>query len=255
MDRLLEASDLSVGYNANPAVRSVNLHVDQGEVVALLGANGAGKTTTLLGLSGVLRPMAGVVRMDGRVVKAPLHWRAKRGLAFVPETKSVFSKLTTLENLSVGRADPERVFSLFPELRPRATVKAGLMSGGEQQMLTLARALCRDPRLLLADELSLGLAPQLVERLLETIRKAADQGVGVLLVEQHIGKALAIADRVYVMRRGVIEIEGTGREMRSRIREIEATYLSGTLASEEPDPSAGSPARGPLPEVVLSDDA
>ena len=225
---VLEASGLSAGYGSQPVIRDVDLVVRPGEVVALLGANGAGKTTTLLTLAGELPPLAGEVRIDGSVTKAPLHVRARNGLTFVTEEKSVFMGMSTRDNLRVGRVDVDYALSLFPELAKRMKVRAGLLSGGEQQMLTLARALSRKPRVLLADELSMGLAPLAVKRLLDAVRAAADtQGTAVLLVEQHVSKALSYADRAYVMRRGGIVLEGTARELASRINEIETIYLSG----------------------------
>jgi branched-chain amino acid transport system ATP-binding protein len=225
----LEARQIAAGYGAQPVIHDVDLTVRPGEVVALLGANGAGKTTTLLTLAGELPPLRGEVAMDGVITKAPLHKRARNGLTFVTEEKSVFMGLSTRDNLRVGQVDVDEALALFPELGRRMGVRGGLLSGGEQQMLTLARALARKPRVLLADELSMGLAPLIVKRLLEAVRAAADErGTAVLLVEQHVRKALQYADRAYVMRRGRIELSGTAAELRSRITEIEDHYLSTT---------------------------
>jgi branched-chain amino acid transport system ATP-binding protein len=208
-------------------VRDLDLHVGAGEVVALIGPNGAGKTTTLLTLAGELPALGGEVLLHGVGTKAPLFRRAQRGMGFVTEERSVFMRLTAAENLRVAGVAPDDAVELFPELTPLMQRTAGLLSGGEQQMLTLARAIARKPALLLADELSLGLAPLLVKRLLEAVRRAAtEQSTGVLLVEQHVRQALAIADRVYVMQRGQIAMSGTVDEVRGRIDEIEATYLS-----------------------------
>lgn len=218
---------LAAGYGAQPVVHDVEIEVHPGEVVTLLGPNGAGKTTTLLALAGELPPLAGHVELDGAPTRTPLHRRARNGLTFVTEEKSVFMGLSTRDNLRVGGVRVQDALALFPELERRLDVRGGLLSGGEQQMLTLARALARRPRLLLADELSMGLAPLIVQRLLEAVRAAADeQGTAVLLVEQHVRKALRYADRVYVMRRGRIELSGTAAEMATRIDEIEDQYLS-----------------------------
>jgi len=230
---VLEARGLSAGYGPQPVVHDIDLTVNEGEVVALLGPNGAGKTTTLLALSGELPVLAGEVRLDGEVTKAPLHRRARQGLTFVTEEKSVFMGLSARDNLRVAGVDAEEALGLFPELGLRLGVRGGLLSGGEQQMLTLARALSRHPRALLADELSMGLAPMVVRRLLDAVRQAVDsRGTAVLLVEQHVRKALQYADRVYVMRRGRIELEGTATEMRGRLDEIEENYLA-TARSED----------------------
>jgi branched-chain amino acid transport system ATP-binding protein len=223
----LEARGIAAGYGSQAVIHDVDINVRAGEVVALLGANGAGKTTTLLTLAGELPPLRGEVAIDGIVTKAPLYKRARNGLTFVTEEKSVFKGLSTRDNLRVGGVDLDEALALFPELERRLNIRGGLLSGGEQQMLTLARALARKPRVLLADELSMGLAPLIVKRLLEAVRAAADQrGTAVLLVEQHVRKALRYADRAYVMRRGRIELSGSAVELRSRINEIEDQYLS-----------------------------
>jgi branched-chain amino acid transport system ATP-binding protein len=226
-DALLECRGLAAGYGGVEVVRDLDLHVERGEVVALLGPNGAGKTTTLLTLAGELPPIAGEVDFRGARTTAPLFRRAQRGMGFLTEERSVFMGLSCADNLRIAGVSRGDAVALFPELEPLMRRTAGLLSGGEQQMLTLARALGRKPELLLADELSLGLAPLLVKRLLETLRRVAtEQRVGVLLVEQHVRQALAIADRVYVMQRGQIVISGAVDEVRGRLDEIEATYLS-----------------------------
>ncbi|HKE75643.1 MAG TPA: ABC transporter ATP-binding protein [Acidimicrobiales bacterium] len=225
-DAALAAEGLCVGYGPIPVVDSLDLSVRPGEMVALLGANGAGKTTTLLALAGELKPTAGSVRMFGDVVTKPLHVRCSRGMAFVTEEKSVIFGLTVLDNLRLGRGDIDLAFRLFPELERLRKRKAGLLSGGEQQILTLARALSREPQILLADELSMGLAPLVVERLIRALREAADRGIAVLLVEQQVRTALTSCDRAYVLRRGRIVLEGPTSELVNRIEEIEASYLS-----------------------------
>jgi branched-chain amino acid transport system ATP-binding protein len=229
MTALLRARGLSAGYNALPVVSGLELVVEPGEVVALLGANGAGKTTTLLALAGELPLLAGEVDLLGEPVRGPLHRRARRGLGFVPEERGVFKSLSTRDTLRAGDTDPDYALTLFPELRQRIHVPGGLLSGGEQQMLSLGRTLSRRPKILLADEVSLGLAPLVVHRLLEAIRTyATEEGAGVLLVEQHVRKALEFADRVYVMARGEIRFEGTAREALENISQIEESYLTRT---------------------------
>jgi len=219
-------------------VRDLDLRVEAGEVVALIGPNGAGKTTTLLTLAGELPVIAGSVDFRGVQTRAPLFRRARRGMGFVTEERSVFKALTAEENLRIAGVSPSHAADLFPELAPLMGRTAGLLSGGEQQMLTLARAVAREPILLLADELSLGLAPLVVKRLLETVRRVAtERSTGVLLVEQHVRQALRIADRVYLMQRGRIVMTGSADEVRGRIDEIEATYLS----AQEPHPEPGTP--------------
>jgi branched-chain amino acid transport system ATP-binding protein len=225
---LVEARDVNAGYNEIAVVRNLNLIVHPGEVVALIGSNGAGKTTTLLTLSGDLPPLSGEVLVGGVVTNEPLHKRARSGLSFVTEERSVFMRLTVAENLRVARCPVEQCLEFFPELEALLQRKAGSLSGGEQQMLTLARAIARNPKLLLVDELSLGLAPLIVERLLTAVREVADKRrIGVLMVEQHVRQALEIADRGYVMRRGTVQLNGPSSELLSRLPEIEASYLSG----------------------------
>jgi branched-chain amino acid transport system ATP-binding protein len=223
---LLHARNLSAGYNGVEIVRDLALEVRPGEVVALLGANGAGKTTTLLTLAGVLRPLGGEVMYKGSKTTAPLYKRARNGIAFVPEERSIFPKLTTRQNLAVGRADLGTATAVFPELEQLASRRAGLLSGGEQQMLTLGRALARRPDLLLADELSLGLAPKTVGRLLRAVRAAADEGIAAILVEQHVHRVLEIADRVYLLHHGRVQFHGTAAEALEKLDEIQASYLT-----------------------------
>ncbi|MBI5087705.1 MAG: ATP-binding cassette domain-containing protein [Actinobacteria bacterium] len=228
---LLEAVGLSAGYGGVPVVHDLHLTVCPGEVVVLLGANGAGKSTTLRTLAGALPPVGGEVRWRGSPTKAPLHRRARRGIGLVTEERSVFMGLSAQANLRLGRGPVSRALELFPELEPLLKRRAGLMSGGEQQILTLARALAAEPAALLADELSLGLAPLIVRRLLIAVREAADRGVGVLLVEQHAAQALAIADRGYVFRRGQVVMSGTAAELRRDFDEIRSSYLTGAPAT------------------------
>jgi branched-chain amino acid transport system ATP-binding protein len=222
---LLEVRGLRAGYGTIEVVHGLDLAVHPGEVVALLGPNGAGKTTTLSTVSGELAPLGGEVRLLDCDAKDPLHIRARKGLAMVTQERAVLMDLTTAENLKVSRCDPDRAIELFPELEEHLDRRVGLLSGGQQQMLALARCLAREARLLLVDELSLGLAPIVVDRLLRAVRAAADGGIGVLLVEQHVHKALAVADRVIVLRRGLVELTGSAAELRDRVDEIQAAYL------------------------------
>ncbi len=213
----------------------------RGEVVALLGVNGAGKTTTVRALAGELTPTAGEVWFNGAVTTAPLHKRAKQGMRLITEERSVFMSLTAAENLRLGRQDRQRCLDLFPGLERLLHRKAGLLSGGEQQILTLARALAAEPVVLLADELSLGLAPLVVERLLDAVRAAANRGTAVLLVEQQVRNALDVADYAYVLSGGRIALEGPTAELRGRIDEIEQTYLATGEFAHTETTSAGSP--------------
>lgn len=223
---LLEAEGLSVGYGPVTVVEDLNLRVERGQIVALLGPNGAGKTTTLLALSAVLPIQGGEIRFNGEAGTESLHKRAKKGFGLITEGRGIFKQLTTRENLRVGGVTPDAVLEMFPELGHRLDVKAGLLSGGEQQMLAVGRALSRQSTLLLIDELSLGLAPMVVDRLLQSLRATADSGVGVLLVEQHVRKVLEIADYVYVLQRGRVTISGPASELHERLEEIEASYFA-----------------------------
>jgi len=231
---LLEATGLRAGYGKAEVVRGLDLRVESGEVVALLGPNGAGKTTTLLTIAGELAPLGGDVRVLGCGGRDPLHLRARNGLALVTQERAVLMGLTVAENLRVSRCDRGRALELFPELEVHLDRRVGLLSGGQQQMLALARALARGSKLLLVDELSLGLGPIVVDRLLQVVRAAADDGLGVLLVEQHVHKAMQVADRILVLRRGVVELAGTVDELRDRLDEIQDAYL-------RPEPGGGTP--------------
>ncbi len=223
---LVETRGLVAGYGGVPVVHGLDLQVDAGELVVLLGPNGAGKAPTLRTIAGALSPIAGEIRWRGSPVAEPLHRRARNGTGFVSEERSVFAGLSAEANLRLGRGPVARAIELFPELGPLRKRRAGLLSGGEQQMLTLARTLAGEPDLLLADELSLGLAPLVVRRLLTAVREAADRGVGVLIVEQHAVQALASADRGYVMRRGQIVMSGSAETLRRDFDEIRRTYLT-----------------------------
>ncbi|WP_419916477.1 ABC transporter ATP-binding protein [Candidatus Poriferisodalis sp.] len=235
MRPLLQTRSLKCGYLNRAVVQGVNLKVHQGEVVCLLGPNGAGKTTTLLTIAGELTPVDGIVMFGNTPTFTPMYQRIRRGgIGLVTEERLVFTKLSARDNLRVGGGSVEAALELFPELEPRLGVRGGMLSGGEQQMLALARALSRQPSILLADELSLGLAPIIVDRLLGAVRKVADTtGTGALIVEQHARKALEVSDRMYLMARGQILLELPAAEALSRLDEIEETYLAGTSETEE----------------------
>ena len=231
MTAVLTAEDLHAGYGGIAVVRGLDLEVQPGQVVALLGANGAGKTTTLRTLAGAQPALRGTVSINGVPMRASLHRRARRGLAYVSEQRSVFMQLTAAQNLRVGRVDVGDVLALFPELEPLLGRRAGLLSGGEQQMLTLGRALASRPDVLLADELSLGLAPLVVERLLGAVRAAADDGIGAVVVEQHVHRVLDIADRVILLRQGRVELDGDADDARHAVADIEAAYVGASVSA------------------------
>ena len=227
----LELEGLTAGYDRAPVVRDLTLSVASGEVVALIGANGAGKTTTLRVISGLVRPMGGAVRFGGAdLAGVSPTVRVRRGIVHVPQGRGIFYGLTVSEHLRLDglrdRTAQEAAFSHFPALRDLAGRRAGLLSGGEQQMLAIARALCRQPRVLLLDELSLGLAPVIVERLLPVVREfASEHGTAVLLVEQHVNLALEIADRGYVLSHGELVAADSAERLRADSALLTASYL------------------------------
>jgi len=226
---------MSAGYGGVAVVRELDLHVRPGEVVALLGPNGAGKTTTLLTISGLLKPLAGSVSINGHQVDTRSPYRnARLGLAHVAEDRSLFFQLTVEENLKLGLRGRgqsgalDHALELLPALKPLMGRRAGLLSGGEQQMLAMARALASRPKLLLVDEMSLGLAPIIVERLLPIVRDVASEtGAGVLIVEQHVHMALEVVDRAYVMNRGRLSMQGTAAELKENQDLLLASYMGG----------------------------
>jgi branched-chain amino acid transport system ATP-binding protein len=227
---LLAAEALVAGYGKVTIVRDLDLEIHESELVALLGPNGSGKTTTILTLAGDLPPLGGSVRCLGLDQTSSLDQRARAGLALVTDARAVFTRMTVADNLRVFRTTPEAVVELFPELEPHIDRRVALLSGGQQQMLALGLALSRRPAVVLADELSMGLGPMIVDRLFAALRTAADGGAGVLLVEQHVHKAMTIADRVYVMDRGRISISGTADELRQQVDAIQSSYLADTSA-------------------------
>jgi len=237
-DTILTIDDLSAGYAGAEVIRNINITVDTGEVVALFGPNGAGKTTTLRAISGVIRPSRGTITFAGAdLAKQSPSMRARAGIAHVPEGRGIFYSLTVAEHFRLGyrgeHIDPAVVYEYFPALQPLKDRRAGLLSGGEQQMLAVGRALGRRPKLLLLDELSLGLAPLLVERLLPVVRQyARESGCAVLLVEQHVQLATEIADRCYVLSHGDIVLHETGERLIKDPSLLVASYVG----QRAPDP-------------------
>jgi branched-chain amino acid transport system ATP-binding protein len=232
---LLKVSGLKVSYGGIQAVKGVDFEVREGELVSLIGSNGAGKTTTMKAITGSLPLAGGTIEYMGKSIKGKGAWDlVRQGLAMVPEGRGVFTRMSITENLQMGAhirsdkagiaADMEKIFSTFPRLKERATQLAGTLSGGEQQMLAMGRALMSRPKVLLMDEPSMGLSPIRVDKIFEVVREVYAQGVTVLLVEQNAARALEIADRGYVMESGVITMSGEAKEMLSDPK-VRAAYL------------------------------
>jgi branched-chain amino acid transport system ATP-binding protein len=239
-DQVLSLRGARAGYDGTPVVHGIDLEVQVGEVVALLGPNGAGKTTMLKTISGLLPLLGGELDVLGTPVPdGAAHRVARSGVGHVTEGRSLFFHLTAAENLRLARTESrgkrrqatDAILDVFPELVPLLDRRAGLLSGGQQQMLAMARAMVEHPRLLLIDEMSLGLAPVIVQRLLPVVRAAAtERGAGVLLVEQHVGMALDVADRAYVLSGGRITMSGSTVELSDAIHDLEASYLGGSAS-------------------------
>ena len=236
MSTFLNVENIQVYYGAIHAIRGVSFHVNEGEVVTLIGANGAGKSTILKTVSGLLRPKSGSITFDGTdITQIPPHKLIPMGLAHVPEGRRIFQQMTVEENLEMGAftqpkvgvpEDLEKVFALFPRLKERRRQIAGTLSGGEQQMLAMGRALMSHPKLLMLDEPSMGLAPILVEQIFDIIRSLHRTGTTILLVEQNAQMALSVADRAYVLETGEITLTGTGDEL-IHSDDIRKAYLGG----------------------------
>ena len=233
---ILKVENMNVYYGAIHAIKGISFHVDQGEVVTLIGANGAGKSTTLQTVSGLLRSRTGSIQFCGEnISNVPSHKIVEKGLAQVPEGRRIFLQMSVEENLEMGAytqrssgvdEDLEKVYTQFPRLKERRRQIAGTLSGGEQQMLAIGRALMSHPRLLMLDEPSMGLAPILVEQIFDIIRQLHKEGTTILLVEQNAQMALSVADRAYVMETGKITLSGTGAELAAS-DEVKKAYLGG----------------------------
>jgi branched-chain amino acid transport system ATP-binding protein len=222
---LLEIKDLKVAYGKIQAVKGISLHINAGEIVTLVGANGAGKTTLLKTISGLLKPSSGVINFEGKDIQGiDPHNRVLEGLCQAPEGRGIFPGMTVLENLEMGKyarkdwknelkEDLDRIYTLFPRLKERQSQAGGTLSGGEQQMLSIGRALMSRPRLLLLDEPSMGLAPKFIQQIFNIIREIQTQGVSILLVEQNAAQALSCANRAYILETGNIVKEGAGKDL------------------------------------------
>ena len=236
---VLAIDGLTAGYEGAAVIRDVSLEIAAGEVVALLGANGAGKTTTLRAVSGLVHPLGGAIFVEGKDVRrVSASARARLGIAHVPESRGLFFGLTVAEHFRLtyrgARLEPDVAYEYFPALRDLQNRRAGLLSGGEQQMLAVGRALARRPQLLLLDELSLGLAPVIVERLLPVVRKyAMEDGCAVLLVEQHVNLALEVADRGYILSHGEVMAHRSAEELRHDQGLLVASYLGEQQATPD----------------------
>jgi branched-chain amino acid transport system ATP-binding protein len=234
---LLECDEVAAGYGDLTVARDINLAVRPNEILAVLGPNGAGKTTLLLTIAGFLAPISGTVRVDGKPVRPGSPRRANRaGVVLVPDFRALFTELTTLENLRLasraGGASVTEVLDLFPALARRAKLRVGMLSGGEQQMLAVARALVQAPKVLLIDELSMGLAPVVVESLMPVVRQVADAtGAAVIIVEQHVALALEIADHAVVLVHGDVTLQGPADKIRADAAALEGAYLSSNGAA------------------------
>jgi branched-chain amino acid transport system ATP-binding protein len=235
MGALLSVKNLKVSYGGINAVKGIDLQVDQGELVALIGANGAGKSSSLKAIAGALTPSAGEIQFSGHSAeKLPAYDLVKLGLGMVPEGRGVFKRMTILENLQMGaflkkdakavQQKLEEIYDYFPRLKERLSQLAGTLSGGEQQMVAMGRAMMAEPRLLLLDEPSMGLSPIMVETIFDVIRNLSASGMTILLVEQNARLALQIANRAYVMESGLITLSGSGRELLEDSR-VRAAYL------------------------------
>lgn len=233
-DAVLSVEALHVDRLGQPVVRGVNLAVNAGEVTVLLGANGMGKSTLLDGISGVVPSAGGRVLLGGAdITRLSRRRRVALGMAYVQQGRTVFPNLTVEENFLVAAQRPQRAFDLFPELRSRATVKAASLSGGEQQMVVLGRAVLQQPRVLLIDELSLGLAPAIVDRMLAAVADMLAEGIGVLLVEQFADRALAFGHHAAVLARGAVVLQGRADEVRSQPEQLQAAYLGETESTPD----------------------
>ena len=234
MNPVLVVSKLTAGYGHVEVVHGLDLHVEAGEIVALLGPNGAGKTTTLLAIAGAI-PSRGQVELAGRPAPATLLGRTRRGLAFLPDQRGVIRALTVEQNLRLAGLPPAVAYQISPELQVLKNRRAADLSGGEQQILAITRAIASGPELLLADELSFGLGPIIITRMFDLLRKAAEQGAGILLVEQYARRALQIADRAYILQRGTVAVGGQAAELLADIDILERSYLGAVAKPTLPD--------------------